>query len=55
MPLSLLQDAGTPLPAPLPTLYEVLRFDEDATLNPLVTIQNGVQGITPLVETLVNR
>lgn len=39
-----MQDAGLPLPKPLPTLYETISADEDAVLRTIMQITSGAYG-----------
>jgi dynein heavy chain len=48
--LHLLQERGEPAPPPLPTYYDVISSNEDATLRTIVQITTGVTGIADLVQ-----
>jgi dynein heavy chain len=45
-----MEEAGLPLPKPLPSLYEVISSDEDAVLKTIMQITSGITSIVDKVQ-----
>ncbi len=45
-----LEEAGAPLPKPLPTLYESISSDEEAVLKTIMHITSGITSIVDKVQ-----
>jgi dynein heavy chain, axonemal len=48
------QEQGAALPKALPSLYEVISSDEDATLKTIVQITTGITSIVDKVQSFLN-